>query len=133
VPDDPQATAEVLRAERVRRPRAAELGGGAGCVVASVLGDADVVDPLAAAQRDLAEAAAESARKRVREVLVDGERTVGLDADDDVGGGEREGLRGRDTRCGEKGGDRRSERERGRAWSQNATCGASRAGSSISK
>ena len=84
----------------------------------------------ALAERDFAEGSFEAPLEAERDPLRDGKTAVGLDANLDVRGRERERLRGRP----------RDERERAQARgrddcraAQNWTCGASRAGSSISK
>jgi hypothetical protein len=89
-----------------------------------------VVDPLTCAQRDVTVRAREAAEERERDPLDYAQRPVRLDVDDDVGRGEAEAL-------GVGGGGEEEEQRdggnSGRATAQNATRGASRAGSSISK
>jgi hypothetical protein len=101
-PDDADPSAEVLGAERPRWPTGLELGRRARPIRLSVLEDDDAGDLLAAAVRDLPEAVRERAGECDRDLLLDGERAVGLDDDADVRGDEVVGLRER----------RRSECER---------------------
>jgi hypothetical protein len=93
VPDDPQSPVRLGRPVAVGWAGRAELGRGARCVDAAALGDDDVLDPLTLAERDLAEGAAEVAVVAEGDPLVDDERAVRRDLDDDVGGRERERLR----------------------------------------
>jgi hypothetical protein len=109
VPDDPQALVCLRCPEGAGRTARAELGGGAGTVGRADLEDADLVDRLALAQRDLAEGAAEAAGEGVRDVLVDDEGAVRLHPDDHVGGGQREGTGGRGAGERERGEERRAE------------------------
>jgi hypothetical protein len=97
VPDDPHAVRQELRAERAGGSRRAELGRCAVAVRLAVLADADLVDPLAAAQRDLTERAREVAVEAERDRLVDDERPVLLQDDVRSRVREREALR---VRCG---------------------------------
>jgi hypothetical protein len=124
VPDDAKPPVGARRAERSGRARGAELGRRARRVVHVPLGDADLVDRLLVAERQLAEAAGEGAVEEEGDVLVDDQRAVIGRLDDDVAERKRETLRRR----------RRRSRERDRNGDgQNCTRGASRAGSSISK
>jgi hypothetical protein len=102
VPHDPEAGVRARRPEAVRGARRADLGRCARAVLDRPLEDGDLVDQLALAQRDLAEGAAEGAREREGDALVDDEGSVRADADDDVGAREVERLRR----------SRRRERER---------------------
>jgi hypothetical protein len=97
VPDDPHAVREQRRAEGAGGARRAELGRRAVAVRLAVLADADLVDRLAAAQRDLTERAREVAVEAERDRLVDDERPVLLQDDVRPRVGEREALR---VRCG---------------------------------
>ncbi len=125
VPDDPHTVRQELRAERAGCARRPELGGGAGAVRAPVLADADLVDRLTVAQRDLAERAGEVAVEGERDRFVDDERPVLLHHDVRPGVGEGEALRVRSGRD--------DQRDDGEGRRQNCTRGASRTGSSISK
>ncbi len=92
VPDDPDAalcSSDPVGAGRACR---AELRRGSGAVDDVALRDRDLVDLLAVAERDLAEGAAERAVVDERDVLVDDQRTVLRDLNDDIGRLEREGL-----------------------------------------
>ena len=111
-PDDPHAPAEVDHTERVGRAAGLEVRRRARTEGSSVLGHADLVDPLARPVRDLAEAVRERARERDRDRLVDGDRAVGPDGGRDVAGDELVGLALRDPGEGERGDDGRRERER---------------------
>jgi hypothetical protein len=110
VPDDPETRIRLGSAVRPRCAARAELGGGSGAVGGARLEHRDLVDQLAVTEGDLAEAAGEATGEGVGDVLVDEERPVGLHPHDDVGGGEREGLRGRVA--GEREGRRGGGRER---------------------
>ena len=92
VPDDPEATVGLGCAVTVGNPGRTELGRGAGGVDATVLRDDDLFDALSLTERDLPEGAAEVAVVAEGDPLVDDERAVRGDLDDDVGGREREGL-----------------------------------------
>jgi hypothetical protein len=95
VPDDPYGVVEPLDPVRARLVAAAELGAAARPVAEVPLGDRDLVERLAGAQRNVAVGAAEVADVREDDVLGDDEAAVARDLDDDVAAGEREGLRGR--------------------------------------
>jgi hypothetical protein len=97
VPDDPHAVRQELRTERAGGARRAELGRRAVAVRLAVLADADLVDRLAAAQRDLTERAREVAVEAERDRLVDDQRPVLLQDDVRPRVREREALR---VRCG---------------------------------
>jgi hypothetical protein len=77
-PDDSHAAAEILDAERAERPAGLELGGGAGPVRGSALGDGDSRDLLALAVRDLTEAVREleAAAEGDGDPLLDRDRAV---------------------------------------------------------
>ena len=98
VPDDPHTVRQELRAERAGCARRPELGGGAGAVRAPVLADADLVDRLTVAQRDLAERAGEVAVEGERDRFVDDERPVLTASRRPSGVGEGEALRVRSGR-----------------------------------
>jgi hypothetical protein len=129
VPHDADGVIELRDAEGVGRPVAADLRRRAGGVGSAGLLDCDVRDGLALAERDLAERAGEASAEGEGDLLLDPERAVVLDLDLNAGVGEGEGLGARLTgREERRQGDRRDE-----GPAQNWTCGASRAGSSISK
>jgi len=92
VPDDPGAVATLLDPVRPGRGATAELGARAGAVGDVSLGDRDLVEALAAAERDVAIAAAEVAVEGEGDVLGDDEPSVARDLDDDVRPRERERL-----------------------------------------
>jgi len=92
VPDDPGAVATLLDPVRPGRGAAAELGARAGAVGDVSLGDRDLVEALAAAERDVSIAAAEVAVEGEGDVLGDDEPAVARDLDDDVRPRERERL-----------------------------------------
>ena len=118
VPDDPRARTDQRCPEGSRRVGAAEIGAATGAIRAPTLADADVVDPLAASERDLAVAAAERPTECVRDLLGDEQAAVGANLNVDVRLRERERLR-----IGETGGNER--RDRGRE--ENATASEERA------
>jgi hypothetical protein len=93
VPDDPETTVGLGRAVAVGVAARAELRRGARRVDPTVLRDDDVLDLLAVAERDLPEGAREGAVVAEGDPLVDDERAVRCDLDDDVGDRERERLR----------------------------------------
>jgi len=124
VPDDAEASVGARRPERVRSTARAELRRRTRTVRPLALEDADLVDGLPVAERDLPERARERPAERERDVLVDDQRPVVRDLYDDIGERERERLRRRRGRSRERGRDRDG---------QNCTRGASRTGSSISK
>ena len=76
VPDDAEGVAHPGRSVRAGGVDAAELGAASRAVGAAVLGDADAVDRLAGAKRDVAIAAAERPAERVGDVLVDEQAAV---------------------------------------------------------
>jgi hypothetical protein len=92
VPDDPDPLVSARRPERAGTPGAAELGAGSARVLLVALGDEDLVDGLALAERDLAVGAAEVAHEREHDHLVDDQAAVLLHLDGDVGSGQRERL-----------------------------------------
>ena len=94
VPDDPHALVGLGRPERAGLAGRPELRRGAGAVLDVVLRDRDLVDRLAVAERDLAEGAAVVTVEREGDHLVDDQRPVRRDPDDDVRGRQRERLRG---------------------------------------
>ena len=70
---------------------------------------------LALAQRDVAVAEVEVTREGDLEAFADPERAVRLDVDGDVPGEEREAVRARETRCGERDDHRAREDEHANA------------------
>ena len=92
MPDDPGAVATLLDPVRPGRGAAAELGARAGAVGDVSLGDGDLVEALALAERDVAIAAAEVAVEGEGDVLRDDEPAVAGDLDDDVRPREGERL-----------------------------------------
>ena len=94
VPDDPHALVRLRRPERPRFAGRAELGGRARAVLDVLLRDRHLVERLPVAERDLAEGAAEVTVEGERDHLVDDQRPVRVDLDDDVRGGQRERLGG---------------------------------------
>jgi len=92
VPDDPGAVATLLDPVRPGRGATAELGARAGAVGDVSLGDRDLVEALAAAERDVAIAAAEVAVEGEGDVLRDDQPAVARDLDDDVRPREGERL-----------------------------------------
>jgi hypothetical protein len=94
VPDDAHAFVRTRRPEAAGRVGALQLRAGPGRVLDVPLRDGDLVEPLAVAERDLAEGAAEVARELEGDQLVDEQAAVLGDLDRDVGGRQRERLRG---------------------------------------
>jgi hypothetical protein len=92
VPDHAHAVLRLLDAERAGLPSRAQLSRCAGFVDRVAVEDLDGVDRLTFAQRDVAIRAAERAVERKRQALVDDDRPVGLDLDEDPGFGEGEAL-----------------------------------------
>jgi len=92
VPDDPSAVAALLDPVGPGRGAAAELRATAGPIGDVPLGDRDLVDALAFAERDVAVAAAEVAVEGEGDVLRDDEAAVARDLDDDVRPREGERL-----------------------------------------
>jgi hypothetical protein len=92
VPDDPEAALGSSRPEGAGRARRAELRRGSRPIDDVALRDRDLVDLLAVAERDLAEGAAERAVVDEGDVLVDDQRPVLRDLNDDIGRLKREGL-----------------------------------------
>jgi hypothetical protein len=92
VPDDAHAVVDPCDAERRRRAARAELGRCAGRVATVALGDGDLVDRFTLPQRDLTKRARERAVEEKRQVLVDDEGAVGLDADGESGVRKGEAL-----------------------------------------
>ena len=135
VPDDPVPSVDRDVAERARLAARAELGRSARPVALLALGDVDVRDRLALAERNVPVPAGEDAVERERDPLLDRERPVRLDRDVDVRVRERERPLLRRGRAGEDERDRRGGRDGDEPpWAQKLTCGASRAaGSSSSK
>jgi hypothetical protein len=86
---------------------APELGAAAGTVEDVALGDRDLVEGLAVAERDVPVGAAEVADVREGDVLADDEAAVARDLDDDVRARQREGLRGSVAGEQERAGERR--------------------------
>ncbi len=103
VPDDPQALTRRERAEGVGYTRRAQLRGSARRVGSIAFEDTYLVDPLAVLERDLAERPGEVAVVAEGDPLVDDERAVPLDLDEDVRTRQREGLRLRIPRLPERG------------------------------
>jgi len=92
VPDDPGAVVALLDPVRSGGRAAAELGARPGAVGDVSLGDGDLVEALAVAERDVAVAAAEVAVEGEGDVLRDDETAVARDLDDDVRPREGERL-----------------------------------------
>ena len=92
MPDDPDPVVALLDPVRPGRRAAAELGAPAGAVGDVALGDRDLIEALALAERDVAIAAAEVAVEREGDVLGDDEAAVAGDLDDDVRPREGERL-----------------------------------------
>ena len=92
MPDDPGAAFAPFDPVRPGRGAAAELCAPAGAVGDVSLGDRDLVEALAVAERDVAIAAAEVAVESEADVLRDDESAVTGDLDDDVRPREGERL-----------------------------------------
>ena len=108
MPDDPQPVPEAFDAVGAGRVGAAELCTAPGPVLNIPLRDADLVDALAVAQRDVPVRAAEVAVERKGDVLGDDDASVARDLDDDVRPRKRERLGGGVS------GERERRDERGR-------------------
>ncbi len=133
VPDDPHALRARLDAVRAGHAEAPELGARPGDVVIASFGDADVVDRLSRAERDVAVRAAEVAREVERDLLAHEERPVRLDLHGDVGVGERVRLRAAGGGPEQRGREEKEECGAEPAQLENCTAGASRAAPSVSK
>jgi hypothetical protein len=136
VPDDPEPVINSGDPEAAGQAETSELGVAAGPVSVRSFADGDVVDRLAAAQRNVPIGAAERTGEVEGELLADEERPVRLDLNRDVGRRQRIRLGRRGRRPQERGGDEPDEREEG--WAEpvqfeNCTAGASRVASSVSK
>jgi hypothetical protein len=104
VPHDARRVVEPGDAEGVGKAERSEFGGGAGTVGPAGLGDSDLVDRLTLADGNVPIRATEVAVEGERDALVDDQRAVGREADDDVRVRQGERLR--------LGGLRRDQRER---------------------
>jgi hypothetical protein len=133
VPDDPEPIIDSCDAEAAREAEAAEPGIGAGPVAVRSLADRDVVDRLAAAERDVPIGAAERAGEVEGELLANEERPVRLNLNGNVGGRQRIRLGRRGRRPQERGGDEREKACSESVQFENCTDGASRVAPSVSK
>jgi hypothetical protein len=85
VPDDPHAVIGPRNAEGARSSGRADFGRSARPVLPQALGDRDRVDSLALTDGDLAKTAFELAVEEERQMLVDDERAVAPDLDENAG------------------------------------------------
>jgi hypothetical protein len=94
VPDDADALLRPCGPEGPGCIGALELRAAARPIGALALGNRDLVERLAVAERDLSKCAAEVAVELERDQLVDVQGAVTSDLDDDLGRRQRERLRG---------------------------------------
>jgi hypothetical protein len=134
MPDDADALALPLDAERVGRETRLPLRRAAGAESLPAFGDRDLVDPLAPPKRDVTEPEGEAAEEEDGDPLLDEQGAVRCDPGANVRPRKAERARVRRSRSEEgQAPERDGDEQRARAAQEKLTWGASRAAPSTSK